>query len=83
MSVNCWPSPPLRLSSQTCEPFFFWSSSPRDARNARKRPSGLQRGALSLASMPAVMRMRSVPSQLTIQMCVSRLSFSTSTVPTE
>src|SRR5262249_17533180 len=75
-------SPPERLSSHTCAPCFFCDSSPRVVRNARYLLSGLHRGELSLLSVVEVSRICSAPSQLTIQISVSRLSFSTSTLPT-
>src|SRR2546428_1961339 len=80
--VSGCASPPARFSNQTCEPCFFSVSSPRVVRNARYLLSGLHRGLLSLVSPVNVRRTCSEPSQLTIQMSVSRLSFSASTVPT-
>src|SRR5512142_1469290 len=76
MSVNCCASPPARLSSQTCAPFFFCSSSPRALRNARYLPSGLHLGALSRLSVVEVRRICCEPSQLTIHRSLSRVSFS-------
>src|SRR6478736_7374252 len=81
ISVSCSASPPARLRSHTCAPFFFSSSSPRDARNARYLPSGLQRGVDSL-SLDDVSCTCSLPSQLTIQTSRLCLSFSTSVVLT-
>src|SRR4030095_15923131 len=81
LSVSFSASPPLRLSNQTCEPFFFSSSPRRDVVNARYLPSGLHRGCDSLSLLEVSCTVW-VPSQLTIQTSVSRLSFSTSTEPT-
>ena len=43
-SLTFCASPPARLSSQICPPFFFSSSVPREATKARYLLSGLQRG---------------------------------------
>src|ERR1035437_3548111 len=75
-SVNCCASPPLRSSSHTWLPLTFPG---RLDRNDSQRPSGLQRGALSL-SVLVVMRKCCLPSQLVIQTSVSLLSAVLSTV---
>src|SRR5260370_27488159 len=77
-SVSCCASPPLRSSSHTWLPFAFPG---RLERNASQRPSGLQRGALSLSGL-LVMRRCCVASQLVIQTSVSLLSAAASTVLT-
>ncbi len=78
-SLTFRASPPRRSSSQIWAPFFCSSSVPRDATNARYVPSGLQRGDDS-SSGDEVSCRRALPSHLTIQMSVFRLSFSTSLV---
>src|SRR5436190_9444736 len=70
-------SPPRRSSSQICAPL----PSCRPDKNARYRPSGLQRGALSLSGLD-VSRSVVAPSQLVIQISLSDLSFAESIVVT-
>src|ERR1039457_118315 len=77
-SVNCCASPPLRSSSHTWLPLAFPG---RLDRNDSQRPSGLQRGALSLSGL-LVMRRCCWPSQLVIHTSVSLLSAALSTVLT-
>src|SRR5215213_2724989 len=72
-SVTRFASPPRRSINQSCDPF----PPCRDERKARKRPSGLKRGAVS-ASGDDVTCTVSAPSQLVIQMSVSLLSFAES-----
>src|SRR4051812_26669650 len=80
-SLTRCASPPARLSSQICPPFFLSSSVPRDATNARYLLSGLQRGEDS-PSGDEVSCSCSLPSHLTIQMSVLRRSLSASIVVT-
>src|SRR5688572_20820632 len=80
-SLTFTASPPARFSSQICPPFFFSSSVPRDATNARYLPSGLQRGDDS-PSGDEVSCSCSLPSHFTIHTSVLRRSFSASIVVT-
>src|SRR5215213_4938274 len=80
-SLTFCASPPARFSSQIWPPFFFSSSVPREATNARYLLSGLQRGDDSL-SEDDVNCSCSLPSHFTIQMSVLRRSFSASMVVT-
>ena len=80
-SLTFCASPPARLSSQIWPPFFFSSSVPREATNARYLLSGLHRGDDS-PSGDEVSCSCSLPSHFTIQTSVLRRSFSASIVVT-
>src|SRR6187401_2140428 len=80
-SLTFCASPPPRFSNQICPPFFFSSSVPREAPNARYLLSGLHRGDDS-PSGDEVISNCSLPSHFTIQTSVLRRSFSASIVVT-